>query len=301
MRPMRLLILGGTGMLGHKLWQEAADPLEAWATVRGTELSGPAARIIDPLRVVTEVAAEDLGSIERALEESGADAVVNCIGIIKQSAAAVDPIPSITVNSLFPQQVAAICRERGVRMIHISTDCVFAGTKGMYSEDDPSDALDLYGRSKFLGEVAGPGALTVRTSIIGRELGSSFGLVEWFLGEAGGTVRGFEKAIFSGFTTQALARILIEILTEQPRLEGLWQVSAEPIDKFRLLQLVRDAYGVEVEIAPDTEVRIDRSLDSSRFRAATGWSPPGWEQMIEQMASDSTPYEKIRRSVSAGR
>jgi dTDP-4-dehydrorhamnose reductase len=275
--------------------------LEAWATVRGPELAGPAARIIDPARVVTEVTAGDLGSIERALEESGADAVVNCIGVIKQSSAAQDPIPSIAVNSLFPQQVAALCRERGVRMVHISTDCVFAGTKGLYTEDDPSDARDLYGRSKFLGEVDGPGALTVRTSIIGRELGSSFGLVEWFLAEAGGSVRGFEKAIFSGFTTRALSQVLIGILTEHPELEGLWQVSAEPIDKLRLLQLVRDAYGVEVEIVPDTEVQVDRSLDSSRFRAATEWSPPGWEQMIDQMAADPTPYEEIRRSVSAGR
>jgi dTDP-4-dehydrorhamnose reductase len=291
---MRLLVLGGTGMLGHKLWQEAAEPLEAWATTRLPELTGPAAQVIDPARVVTEVSAGDLGSVERALEESGADALVNCIGIVKQSAAAVDPIPSIAVNSLFPQQVAALCRERGVRMIHISTDCVFAGTKGMYTEDDPSDALDLYGRSKFLGEVDGPGALTVRTSIVGRELGSSFGLVEWFLAEAGGTVRGFEKAIFSGFTTQTLSQVLIRILTEHTDLEGLWQVSAEPIDKLRLLQLVRDAYGVEVEIEPDASVVVDRSLDSSRFRAATGWVPSGWEEMIKQMATDPTPYDQIR-------
>jgi len=301
MLPMRLLILGGTGMLGHKLWQEAANPLDAWATIRAGELGGPAAAVLDPARVVTGVSADDLDSVARALEVSGADAVVNCIGIVKQSSAAADPVPSISVNSLFPHQVAALCRERGVRFVHISTDCVFAGTRGGYTEDDFPDARDLYGRSKLLGEVAGPGALTVRTSIIGRELGSSFGLVEWFLGEAGGTVRGFEKAIFSGFTTQALAAILIEILTDHPELEGLWQVSAEPIDKLRLLRLVRDAYGVEIEIEPDTEMAVDRSLDSSRFRAATGWSPPGWEQMITAMAADPTPYEEIRRSVSAER
>jgi dTDP-4-dehydrorhamnose reductase len=296
---MRLLILGGSGMLGHKLWQEAAEPLDAWATIRGPELSGPAAAILDPARLVTGVSAGDLDSVARALEESGADAVVNCIGIVKQSSAAADPIPSIAVNSLFPHQVAALCRERRVRFLHISTDCVFAGTKGAYSEDDLPDARDLYGRSKLLGETAGPGALTVRTSIIGRELGSSFGLVEWFLGEAGGRVRGFEKAIFSGFTTRALAAILLEILTEHTELEGLWQVSAAPIDKLRLLRLVRDAYGVEIEIEADTEMAVDRSLDSSRFRAATGWSPPGWEEMITAMAADPTPYEEIRRSVSA--
>lgn len=299
MAPMRLLILGGTGMLGHKLWQEAARPLDAWATIRGEELAGPAASVLDRSRVVTGVSADDLDSVARALDESAADAVVNCIGIVKQSSAALDPIPSIAVNSLFPHQVAALCRDRGVRFVHISTDCVFSGTEGGYTEDDYPDARDLYGRSKLLGEVSGPGSLTVRTSIIGRELGSSFGLVEWFLGEAGGSVRGFERAIFSGFTTVALAEILIEILTEHRELEGLWQVSAAPIDKLRLLGLIRDAYGVEIEIVSDTEMQVDRSLDSSRFRAATGWSPQGWEQMITAMASDRTPYEEIRRSVNA--
>lgn len=298
---MRLLVLGGTGMLGHKLWQHASGPLDAWATIRGEELSGPAAAVLDPDRVVTGVSAEDPASVARALERSGADAVVNCIGIVKQSSAASDPVPSIKVNSLFPHQAAAICRERGARFVHVSTDCVFSGSRGSYTEDDVPDAGDLYGRSKLLGEATGPGSLTVRTSIIGRELASEFGLVEWFLGEAGGSVRGFSKAIFSGFTTQALAAVLTSILTGHPELEGLWHVSAEPIDKDRLLRMVRDAYGVEVEIEADDSVAIDRSLDSSRFRGATGWQPPGWEQMIEEMAADPTPYEEIRRSAHAQR
>ncbi len=293
---MRLLILGGTGMLGHKLWQRAREPLEAWTTVRGEELAGPAAAVLDPARVVTGVNAEDPGSVERAIEESGADAVVNCIGIIKQSSAAADPVPSVMVNSLFPHQVAALCHAGGKRFVHVSTDCVFSGSHGGYSEDDLPDASDLYGRSKLLGEATGSGSLTVRTSIIGRELGSSFGLVEWFLGEVGNRVRGFERAIFSGFTTTALSELLIWALTEQPELEGLWHVSADPIDKYRLLTMVRDAYGVEVTIDRDEEVAVDRSLDSGRFRAATGWQPPSWQQMIDQMAADSTPYDEIRRS-----
>jgi dTDP-4-dehydrorhamnose reductase len=288
-------------MLGHKLWQLASGPLEAWATVRGEELLGPAAAVLDPARVVTGVSVEDPGSVERAIEESGADAVVNCIGIVKQSSAAADPVPSVKVNSLFPHQVAAICRERGKRFLQISTDCVFSGSRGGYTEEDIPDAGDLYGRSKLLGEATGPGSLTLRTSIIGRELESSFGLVEWFLGEAGGKVRGFEKAIFSGFTTEALAAVLIEILTEHTELEGLWHVSAEPIDKDTLLRMLRDAYRVEVEIEADDSVVIDRSLDSSRFRRATGWQPPGWQQMVDQMAADRTPYEEIRRSTHAQR
>lgn len=298
---MRLLVLGGTGMLGHKLWQEASDSLDAWATVRAEALTGPAAAVLDSERVLTGVSADDPSSVARAIEQSDADAVINCIGIVKQSQAAADPVPSIQVNSLFPHQVAALCRERGKRFVHISTDCVFCGARGSYTEDDLPDATDLYGRSKLLGEATGPGSLTVRTSIIGREVESSFGLVEWFLGEVGGRVRGFKEAIFSGFTTQALARSLIEVLTEHPDLDGLWHVSAEPIDKNRLLAMLRDAYDVEIEIEPDNSVAIDRSLDSSRFRGATNWEPPSWQQMIDEMAADSTPYDEIRRSGLAQR
>ena len=297
---MRLLMLGGTGMLGHKLFQRATEAgHEPWATIRGAQLGGSAAAVLDPDRVVTGVAADDLGAVARSLDSVKPDMVVNCIGVIKQAEAALDPIASISINSLFPHQVAALCRERGVRFVHISTDCVFDGSKGGYTEDDPSDALDLYGRSKFLGEVSGPGAITVRTSIIGRELASEYGLVEWFLSEAGGTVRGFSAAIFSGFTTQALADVLLGAVYEHPELEGLWQVSAEPIDKNKLLGMLKEAYGIEVEIVPDDAVRIDRSLDSSRFRAATGWEPPGWQAMIDEMSGDPTPYERIRRPSDA--
>ena len=282
-------------MLGHKLWQEASGFLDAWATVRATALSGPAAAVLDPGRVVTGVRAEDLATVAGAIDETDAEVVVNCIGIVKQSSAAADPVSSIMVNSLFPHQVAALCRERGKRFIHISTDCVFSGSRGNYSEADQPDSTDLYGRSKLLGEATGPGSLTVRTSIIGRELSSSYGLVEWFLGGAGNTVRGFTRAVFSGFTTQALSQVLVELIADRPELEGLWHVSANPIDKHTLLGMLRDGYGTSIEIEPDDSVAVDRSLDSRRFRGETGWEPPDWQQMIDQLAADSTPYDEIRR------
>lgn len=298
---MRLLVLGATGMLGHKLWQEASGSLDTWATVRADSLDGPAATVLDPQRILTGVRADDIASVARAIDECEPDVVVNCIGIVKQADAASDPVPSIQINSLFPHQVAALCGARGKRFIHVSTDCVFSGSRGGYTEDDLPDASDLYGRSKLLGEAAGPGSLTVRTSIVGRELVSSFGLVEWFLGEAGNTVRGFTKAIFSGFTTQALAQVLVEVITEHEGLDGLWHVSAEPIDKNSLLLMLREAFDVEIEIVPDDTVVVDRSLDSGRFRREAGWKPCDWQEMIDRMAADPTPYDKIRRSSLANR
>ncbi len=286
-------------MLGHKVFQAASRSLDAWATIRREELSGPAAAVLDPDRLITEVRAEEPASIERAIASSDADVVINCIGVIKQSATAQDPVQTIGVNSLFPHQAAALCSERGKRFVHISTDCVFSGQAGNYTEEAVSDAEDLYGRSKFLGEVTSPGSLTVRTSIIGRELETSYGLVEWFLGEAGKEVRGFSRAIFSGLSTVALADLLVQIVTEQGDLEGLWHVSCEPIDKLALLELLRDAYGISLEIVPDDALAIDRSLDSSRFREATGWTPPAWPEMIAAMAADEAPYEEIRSVPSA--
>jgi dTDP-4-dehydrorhamnose reductase len=298
---MRLLVLGGTGMLGHKLYQAAARDLSAWATTREASLPDAAATVLDEERLIAGVWAGEPESVARAIDESDADVIVNCIGVIKQSEAATDPIPSISVNSLFPHQVAALCRERGKRFIHISTDCVFSGAKGGYVESDLADATDLYGRSKLLGEATGPGSLTLRTSIIGRELSSSYGLLEWFLGEAGGTVRGFGKAVFSGFTTQALAGVLLDVVLERGDLEGLWHLSADPIDKHSLLTMLRDAYAVPVTIEPDDSVEVDRSLDSTRFREETGWRPPSWSEMVAALAADPTHYEEIRRAALAHR
>jgi dTDP-4-dehydrorhamnose reductase len=180
-------------------------------------------------------------------------------------------------------------------MIHMSTDCVFSGRKGMYAEDDPSDAEDLYGRSKFLGEVGGPGCLTMRTSIIGRELMTSNGLVEWFLGNRGGKARGFRRAIFTGYPTRVLAEIMADVLENHAGLEGVYQVSSQPINKYDLLCRVNEAFDLGIEIEPDDDFACDRSLDSSRFRAATGFRPPSWEEMIRDMAEDPTPYEEWRK------
>jgi dTDP-4-dehydrorhamnose reductase len=292
----RVLVLGGSGMLGHKLVQVLGEGFETWATVRGEAIPPAASAVLDPARTVTGVRAEAAASVERALDASGADVAVNAIGIIKQADAARQAVPAIRINALFPHELAEACAARGARLVHVSTDCVFSGARGGYREDDTPDATDLYGRSKLLGEVTGPGALTLRTSIVGRELQGASGLFEWFLSQRGGRVRGFSRAVFSGLTTAALSRLVGELIERQPALDGLWHVSAEPIDKLTLLQELRDATGADVEIEPDDSLVIDRSLDSSRFRAAVGWSPSSWPTMLAELAADPTPYDNLRGS-----
>jgi dTDP-4-dehydrorhamnose reductase len=290
----RLLIVGGGGMLGHKLWQMARTQVETWATVRAVSPALEALGVIDE-RTISGVDVNRLDTLDAALDRARPDVVVNCVGVVKQLAAAKDPIASIAINALYPHLLARAARARGARTIHISTDCVFDGVDGGYTEAHVTNATDLYGRTKALGEPAGPGALTVRTSIIGRELSGTSGLVEWFLSRRGSTADGYRRAVFSGFTTAALAAILLRVIAEQPALEGLYHVSAPAIDKLALVTRLNEALGAGVAITPRDEPRIDRSLDSSRFQAATGITPPAWDAMIAALAADPTPYEAIRR------
>jgi len=198
---MKVLILGGSGMLGHKLWQTFTSRFDTYTTFRGSVDDYGALGLFDPIRSFGGVSVQDFASVERVLAENRPEVVVNCIGVVKQDAAAKDPLISIEVNSLFPHRLARACAEIGSRLIHLSTDCVFSGQRGNYSVSDPADATDLYGRTKLLGEVNAGHCLTLRTSMIGRELCGSHGLVEWFLSQQGKVVRGYKKAVFSGFTT----------------------------------------------------------------------------------------------------
>lgn len=293
---MRILILGAGGMLGHKLCQVYRDRFETWATMRSSYQEYAGLGFFDPERLLDGIDTSEFDTVVRAFEKAQPNVVINAIGIVKQVPAAKDPIASLTVNSLLPHRVAKLCQSTGTRLIHISTDCVFSGHKGMYTEDDIPDADDLYGRSKLLGEVSGPNCLTLRTSIVGREIKTTNGLVEWFLSSSGRRVQGYTNAIFSGFPTLILADIIADIIDRQPDLSGLYHVSSEPISKLQLLSLFREAFQLSIEIEPCPSMSIDRSLDSGRFRAATGYGPPAWPEMVQMMASDPTPYELWRQA-----
>jgi dTDP-4-dehydrorhamnose reductase len=290
---MKILILGGSGMLGHRLWVNLSQKHETWVTVRGDASQIPDLPEFPRKYIRTDVDALNFDQVTRALASIQPDLVINCIGLIKQMGhIARDPIFSISLNALLPHRVSLICRTARIRMIHISTDCVFNGKKGNYTEDDPSDAEDLYGRTKFLGEVAYPHTITLRTSIIGRELKTRLGLIEWFLAQKG-EIQGYQKAIYTGFTTDEFSRILLDYVIPRPDLSGVYHVSSEAISKHDLLILTKQAFQSDVTIAPNVDYVLDRSLDSTRFRQATGYHPPSWPDMIRDMAQNSSIYEEI--------
>lgn len=281
---MRVLVLGVTGMLGSAVYRLLAGSagIEVAGTLRGATVPGifpEAARAA----VLTGVDALDEDALVAALARTRPEVIINCVGVIKQLAVADDPLRVLPVNTLLPHRLARLAALAGARVVHVSTDCVFSGRKGGYVESDPSDAEDLYGKSKYLGELVDyPHAITLRTSIIGHELGSQHALLEWFLSRQG-RVQGYRKAVFSGLPTVELARVIRDHVLPRPELRGLYHVSAAPVDKDALLRLVAKVYGKDIEIVADDRVEIDRSLDSGRFRAATGYQPPAWAELVRRM------------------
>lgn len=292
-----MLVLGADGMLGHKLIQRLGGRYEAIGTMRGSRDDVPYCDVpfFSSDLIIDGVDATDFDALDSLLVRVAPDVVVNCVGVIKHRLDTENPIPSITANSLLPHILADRCAARGSRLIHLSTDCVFSGRRGDYREDDVADAVDLYGRTKYLGEVADRDqALTIRTSMVGRELTHFLQLMEWFLAQKGSIVRGFRRAIYSGVTTNFMARLIEILIQEHPRLHGLYHVAGPRITKFDLLCEVRQAFNIDVAIESDDEFEIDRSLNGERFAAVTRIAPPSWHEMIAEMAADETPYEEWR-------
>jgi len=279
----KILVLGASGMLGNAVLRVLAGSpqLDVVGTVRSSRSVGLLPNTLGE-RLVSGVDVENSDTLVSLFSKVRPAVVINCIGLVKQLAESDDPLQAIPVNSVLPHRLARLCDAVGARLVHMSTDCVFSGKRGMYSETDFPDADDLYGRSKFLGEVDYPNAITLRTSIIGHERDGARSLINWFLSQEG-QVKGYARAVFSGFPTVEIARIIRDYVIPNPELHGIFHLSAEPINKFDLLTLVAEVYGKSIEIVSDDKLVIDRSLDSTRFRQATGFCPEPWPELIRRM------------------
>ncbi len=280
---MRVLILGVSGMLGNAMFRTLSELPEH--QVFGTARRVAALRHFSEAlgaNIVCGVDVENHDSLARVFAAVRPQFVINCIGVVKQLAAADDPLITIPINTLLPHRLAALCKIADARLVQISTDCVFSGKMGGYIESDFPDADDLYGRSKLLGEVDYSNAVTLRTSIIGHELDGHRSLVNWFLSQEGKT-QGFRRAVFSGLPTVVLARLVRDVVLPRPDLHGLYHVAAAPISKFDLISLIASVYGKKITIEPDDRLVIDRSLDATRLREATGYVAPGWDVLIKSM------------------
>ncbi len=279
---MRVLILGGDGMMGHQLYRFLRTGHEVRVTLRRNEGDYARFNLFEPAEACYGIEVTTPEPLKRIMGAFRPQAVVNCVGIVKQRATAKEAIPSITINALLPHQLALLCEEHSARLLHLSTDCVFSGRQGNYRENDFPDADDLYGRTKLLGEVTEPHCLTLRTSIIGWELSRKKSLLEWLVAQSG-KIKGFTKAIYSGFSTMEMARLIERLLVDFPAASGMYHVSSEPISKYDLLVRMNERLGLGLTIEPEEEFFCDRSLDSARFREEFAYRPPAWETMIKEL------------------
>jgi len=280
---VKILVIGASGMIGSTVLRVLSENKnwEVFGSVRTVSAkrffsADIASRLIEGIDVVHP------DSLMKILDLIRPGVVINCAGLTKHKPEAEDPLISLPINTLMPHRLAMLCKFVGSRLIHVSTDCVFSGQKGAYTEDEFTDARDVYGKSKALGEVEYPHAITLRTSTIGHELQSRNGLLNWFLSQEG-HCKGYTRAIFSGLPTMIFAQVLRDVVIPRKQLSGLYHVAAQPISKYDLLKLIADVYGKTIDIIPDDTVVIDRSLNANRFQSVTGYIAPDWDELIQLM------------------
>lgn len=280
---MKVLVFGASGMIGSAMFRVLSEKKEwqVWGTLRADS----AKRFFSEAligKLLANVNVDSHDALVRVFAQVQPDVVINCIGLTKHHREADDPLLAIPLNTLLPHRMADLCAVAGARLVHVSTDCVFAGTKGGYVEGDAPDAGDVYGKSKHLGEVDYPHAITLRTSTIGHELQNAYGLLEWFLSQQG-SCRGFNRAIFSGLPNTVFAQLVRDVVIPMPELHGLYHVGGQPIGKYELLSCIANVYGKRIDIIRDDDFVIDRSLNSARFCKATGYVSASWPELIQAM------------------
>lgn len=291
---MRVLILGAGGLLGHMLIRVCQAEHDVFGTSRSQfSSSNPLARFLPEQNWVGSIDVLTDGSIDRAIRKTEPSVVVNCIGVTKQRPSSADQQLSTTLNSKLPFEISSICEEGKIRLVHLSTDCVFSGSTGMYLDSTPPDPTDVYGSTKAAGELNNDHDLTIRTSFVGRELQSPTNLFEWIIGQRGESVRGFTNATYSGFTTEAISKIISQVITNHQSLHGLYNVASEPITKYELICQLNAAMNLGIDAIPDGSFYCDRSLDGTRFKDKTGIPIPTWPEMIEDFVQDQGSYAGI--------
>ncbi|MGB7286183.1 MAG: SDR family oxidoreductase [Salaquimonas sp.] len=292
---MKILILGASGLIGHKLLQKLRGRFDdVTAVLHGSAERFSSTGLFDGRNIVENVDVFDFSAVGILLDSTRPDVILNCAGITKRRPEINEPIRAIKVNSLFPHLLAEWAGENNCRVIHFSTDCVFNGKDGNYDENSPTNGDDAYGRTKALGEIRYDHCLTIRSSFIGRELSVHSELLDWFLQQKGKTIKGFTRAMYSGISTIEMARIVGDIIEYHPDIGGLHQLSKlEPISKYDLLCLAKKSFGLDVEIVPDDDFEIDATLNGSLLRSKMPIELPSWARMMDELAAEQSLYRNL--------
>ncbi len=283
---MNILILGGDGMLGHQLLKHFRDNHQVSVTLRQGASQYRNYELFGDDNAYYGIDVRSFQNLVEVMADFQPEAVINAVGLVKQRSSSKENIPSLELNALLPHRLSMLCKATGTRLVHISTDCVFSGEKGRHVESDVPDAADLYGKSKLLGELTDSHCVTLRSSIIGLELARKKSLIEWYLAQTG-KIKGFQKAIYTGVTTNEMARIIEFVLLNAPDLQGMWHVASKPINKYDLLKMLTEKLGrKDITLQPDVDFVCDRSLIGDAFTNQTGYKIPEWDDMINELVVD---------------
>lgn len=274
---MKILVLGSEGMLGHvvKLYF-----LEQGHDVKGTSRSGNKDYTFDATKNITD--------IEKFIDDFKPEVIINCIGILNKVAEDNKSL-AVTINSYLPHYLDEICRNRGIKFIHVSTDCVFDGKQGDYTEDSFRTATDFYGRSKALGEINNDANLTLRTSIVGPDKNQNgIGLFQWFMNQENET-NGFDKVIWTGVTTLELAKCMEKSIANN--ITGLRHaVNNQKIDKYSLLQLFKKYFNKDIIINRKSDYVSDKSVVRT---TDFDFEIPSYDQMVQEMSEWVTNHKEL--------
>ena len=293
---MRVCILGAGGMLGHMLVRVLSETHDVYGTSKqGWSETAGLARFLVKERWIGGVDAKDITTVSKCFAEHQFDAVINCIGVVKQRVDRTTDDEMIEINAQFPHKLLSICDASSTRLIHISTDCVFSGKNGDYVETDTPDPVDIYGSSKLAGEIVDAHNLTIRTSHVGRELTNFTSLFEWILKNRGNQVVGYSNAIYSGLTTFSLSVVINSLLTIGSSISGLVHVASNPLSKYQLITELNNRLGLGIDVKTDESVAINRSLRASDRLKQLGIKIPSWDQMLDAFCKDQTTYDFVRR------
>lgn len=288
---MKVLIIGGAGMLGHQCFIKLKKHFgteNVGCTIRKSKDHYSRFGIFSGDNIFERIDVADFGKLEKVLDGFAPEVIVNCIGLTLRKPALGDFENALEINSMLPHRLAIWGNSHNCRVIHFSTDCVFDGISGGYSEIDPPSAKDVYGKTKFLGELHYKNSITLRLSIVGRELEGKTELIEWFLSQKGKQISGFSEVLYSGLTTNRVADEVIRLIEEFPEISGLYQVSSEPISKYDLLKLVNEIYHVDITINKNPNYKSNKVLRCDTYTQLTGFTPPQWPDLIQQMKNEES-------------
>lgn len=295
-------MFGATGMLGHKVCQglaKAGNQVYGVVRAKSTLACEIYPDVFGKVKILEVKDVLNEGELSALLKETSADWVINCIGVVKQSSQSENRLISVGINAYFPHLLSRVAHEHNAKLIHISTDCVFSGKVGGYTESSKPDPVDLYGLTKYLGETGldEENSVTIRTSIIGRELTlPSHGLIEWFISQAGKSIQGYSNALYSGLTTIELSKVIAKLIESFPQgLLGAHHVTSNTINKYDLLCLVNEKLKTGITINKNDDVIMKRDMKMSSFTNLTGYMAPSWPSMMNELCSDPTPYDEYHR------